>query len=241
MRIPRIYLNQPMSADAVIQLDERSAHYLANVLRFREGAELVLFNGSDHEFLGNVERLSRKSGSVLIKEVRTVDSESTLHTHLGIGLSRGERMDYAVQKSTELGVNIIQPLYTEFCEVKLDKKRELKKLEHWRHVSISACEQCGRIRPPEIREPVSLQGWLESSLECDKKFLLDQQQESVLQDAIHPASVALLIGPEGGLSDKEKALALSQGFDGLKLGARTFRTETAPVAALSLFQFLWGN
>ena len=88
MRIPRIYLNSPMSADAVIQLDERSAHYLANVLRYREGTELILFNGSDHEFLGNVERLSRKSGSVLIKEVRTVDSESTLHTHLGIGLSR---------------------------------------------------------------------------------------------------------------------------------------------------------
>jgi len=241
MRIPRIYLDQPMSADVIIQLDERRAHYLVNVLRLREGAEVVLFNGSDHEFLGNVENLFTKSGSVMIKEVRTVNSESKLHTHMGIGLSRGERMDYVVQKSTELGVNIIQPLYTEFCEVKLDKKRELKKLEHWRLVSISACEQCGRIRPPEIREPVSLQGWLESSLECDKKFLLDQQQESVLQDAIHPASVALLIGPEGGLSDKEKALALSQGFYGLKLGARTFRTETAPVAALSLFQFLWGN
>jgi len=241
MRIPRIYLDLPMSADAIIQLDERSAHYLVNVLRLREGAEVVLFNGSEHEFLGNVENLFPKSGSVIIKEVRTVNTESKLHTHLGIGLSRGERMDYVVQKTTELGVNIIQPLHTEFCEVKLDKKRELKKLEHWQQVSISASEQCGRIRPPEIREPLSLQGWLESSLKCDKKFLLDQQQESVLQNAIYPASVALLIGPEGGLSAKEKALALSQGFDGVKLGARTLRTETAPVAALSLFQFLWGN
>ena len=241
MRIPRIYLDQPMSAVANIQLDKRSAHYLVNVLRLREGAEVVLFNGSDHEFLGNVEKLSTKSGTVVIKEERIVNSESQLHTHMGIGLSRGERMDYVVQKSTELGVNIIQPLFTEFCEVKLDKKRELKKLEHWRLVSISASEQCGRIRPPEIRKPVSLQSWLESSLECDKKFLLDHQQESVLQNVFYPASVAMLIGPEGGLSPKEKALALSQGFDGIKLGSRTLRTETAPVAALSLFQFLWGN
>lgn len=241
MRIPRIYLNQEMTTGQESQLGERSAHYLANVLRMKKGSQLILFNGSGLEYTATVLTLNRKEGTVLVNSHTDPGRESGLFTHLGIGLSRGERMDYVVQKSTELGVNVIQPLFTEFCEVKLDSKRAAKKREHWTQVSISACEQSGRVKLPEIREPITLKAWLESTLDCQKKYLLDQYQESGLDAASRPESVALLIGPEGGLSENEKALATGQGFSGLKLGSRTLRTETAPVAALSLFQHLWGN
>jgi len=241
MRIPRIYLDQEITSGHEAPLDERSAHYLANVLRMKKGSELILFNGSGMEYSATVLTLDRKKGAVLVNSQTDPGSESALFTHLGIGLSRGERMDYVVQKSTELGVNVIQPLFTEFCEVKLDSKRAAKKREHWTQVSISACEQSGRVKLPEIREPIPLKRWLESTLDCQKKYLLDQAQASELDAAYRPESVALLIGPEGGLSENEKALASGQGFTRLKLGSRTLRTETAPVAALSLFQHLWGN
>lgn len=241
MRIPRIYLNQDIASGQEAQLGERCAHYLANVLRMKKGSQLILFNGSGMEFTATVLTLTRKDGTVLVNAHTDPGSESGLFSHLGIGLSRGERMDYVVQKSTELGVNVIQPLFTEFCEVKLDSKRAAKKREHWTQVSISACEQSGRVKLPEIREPIPLKAWLESNVDCQKKYLLDQDQNSGLDTESRPESVALLIGPEGGLSENEKALAKGQGFTGLKLGSRTLRTETAPVAALSLFQHLWGN
>ena len=240
MRIPRIYLNQDMTPGHAVELDERCTHYLAKVLRLKGGAEVILFNGSGNEYHASLQQLGKKSGSAMVNTEHPGTTESGLHTHLGIGLSRGERMDYVVQKATELGVSIIQPLFTEFCEVKLDDKRSTKKLDHWRQVSISACEQSGRVRLPDIRTPVSISEWLESNLNCQVKLLLDQEQHGSLE-LEKPESVALLIGPEGGLSEKEKALALGQGFSGLALGSRTLRTETAPVAALSIFQYLWGN
>ena len=241
MRIPRIYHPQNMLIGQETLLDERSAHYLTNVLRMREGGELTLFNGKGDEFSGSLIALDRKKATVMVKSQCQPNSESTLHTTLGIGLSRGERMDYVVQKSTELGVSVIQPLFTEFCEVKLDAKRSVKKIEHWVQVSISACEQSGRVVLPEIREPQSIQDWLKTAPTCQHKFLLDQSQPAILSTLNKPETVALLIGPEGGFSDKEKTLALDQGFMGLNLGSRTLRTETAPIAALSLFQFLWGS
>ena len=241
MRIPRIYLPQPLATNSEISLDARSAHYLATVLRMRPGMTLVAFDGSGMEFPGTLTDINKKSGLVSFGEGKNPGTESLLKTHLGIGISRGERMDFVIQKSTELGVNFIQPLFTEHCEVKLDDKRSSKRLEHWSKVSISACEQSGRVVLPTIEQPTSLEMWLASEQDYQARFLLDLNQERELADISTPESVAMLIGPEGGLSENEKALAIGKGFIGLKLGSRTLRTETAPVAVLSLFQYLWGS
>ena len=239
MRIPRLYLKQPLAVGDDTTLDVRCVHYLNNVLRMKTGMQLVLFNGSGLEYHGILKSLNKKSGIVSIEQAIDPSTESSLKTLLASGISRGERMDYLIQKSTELGVSGIQPLYTEFCEVKLNKKRVGKKHEHWEQVSISACEQSGRVTPPEILPPVSLPEWLENSLDYQALFLLDQNNSDVLKKSEKPHSIVYLAGPEGGLSEKEKALAISKGFSGLSLGPRTLRTETAPVAALSLFQYLW--
>lgn len=240
MRIPRIYLPQDLQDHHEVTLDARSAHYLFSVLRMKPGTPLIAFNGSGMEFNGIINALNKKAGLITISDSFTPDTESPLKTILGLGISRGERMDYAIQKSTELGVNLIQPLFTEHCEVKLDDKRAEKRRAHWEQICISACEQSGRVIPPEILPPLLLNNWLEE-VSAQHKFLLDQDQQGAIDDIANPDSIALLIGPEGGLSDNEKALAKGKGFFGLSLGPRTLRTETAPVAALSLFQFLWGR
>ena len=240
MRIPRIYLTQSLQVHKAVKLDSRGAHYLFSVLRMKPGMSLIAFDGSGMEYHGTISELNKKSGLISVNESCRPDTESPLKTILGLGISRGERMDYAIQKSTEMGVQIIQPLFTEHCEVKLDDKRADKRRAHWQQISISACEQSGRVMPPQICPPLSLNNWLEE-VSCQYKFLLDQEQQGVIEDIKNPQSVALLIGPEGGISDNEKALAISKGFYGLSLGPRTLRTETAPVAALSLFQFLWGR
>lgn len=240
MRIPRIYLQQALTPEQDFTLDSRNAHYLATVLRFKEGAQLVVFDGSGLEFQGTITALNKKSGMISLGRGTDPGTESSLDTLLGLGLSRGERMDYAVQKSTELGVSVIQPLFSEYCEVKLDARRVAKRLEHWQQISISACEQSGRVVPPTVLPPVPLSQWVEA-LTCDCKLLLDKEQTGTIAELAKPDAVALLVGPEGGLSENEKALALGKGFLGLNLGPRTLRTETAPVAALSLFQHCWGT
>jgi len=240
VRIPRIYLDQPLSIDTEVTLDAGNVHYLTSVLRMKPGMSLVAFDGSGQEFHGTLEELSKKSGVARFSQSVTPNTESSLNTVLGIGISRGERMDYVVQKSTELGVNHIQPLFTEHCEVKLDARRAEKRRSHWQQVAISASEQSGRVLPPQVNMPATLDDWI-NSLAGVTCFLLDQEQPGSLDQTIKPSGIALLIGPEGGLSKNEKALALGKGFIGLNLGARVLRTETAPVAALSLFQYLWGN
>jgi len=239
VRIPRIYVAQPLALDCDVPLETASVHYLSLVLRLKPGAPLVAFDGSGWEFSGTVVSLGKKDGVVRFTTACEPGTESPLHTTLAIGISRGERMDYVVQKSTELGVNLIQPLFTEHCEVRLDDKRAAKRREHWHQVAISACEQSGRVIPPLVALPVSLQDWVGEAQ--GKRYLLDQTMATTPEKAANPGQLTLLIGPEGGISENEKALALGKGFKGLNLGARTLRTETAPVVALALFQHLWGN
>lgn len=240
MRIPRIHLNQPLQANQDITLDDRNAHYLGSVLRMKAGMALVVFDGSGMEFAGTITALGKKAAVITLGDSHDPGTEAAVHTCLGIGISRGERMDYIVQKSTELGVSIIQPLFTGRCEVRLDERRASKRRAHWEQVSISACEQSGRTRIPNILAPLYIEQWLDN-LDCQYKFILDVNGRTSLSDMPCPDSVALLVGPEGGLSDNEKTLASGKGFSVLSLGPRVLRTETAPVAALALFQYLWGN
>jgi 16S rRNA (uracil1498-N3)-methyltransferase len=150
-------------------------------------------------------------------------------------------MDYAVQKATEMGVTRIVPLSTERCDVRLKGDREDKRLNHWRSVAISAAEQCGRARVPDILPVMNITEWLEYSQRCDVRLVLHHRTEQSLNSLAKPNSVALMIGPEGGLSADEIAQAEKSGFLPVTLGPRVLRTETAPVAAMALCQWLWGD
>lgn len=241
MRSPRIYTSQSLATNTTFALDDEAAHHVARVLRMQNGESLRLFNGDGNEYTAAIASVDRKSVQVAIVDVDASDRESPLAIHLGIAISKGERMDWVIQKATELGVTEITPLISERVEVRLQGEREEKKLAHWQSVAISACEQCARNRIPAIHSPLALATWLDT-VSADAKFVLHHRSEIALDSRTDkPNSVALLIGPEGGLSDIEIALAEKKLFAPLRLGPRVLRTETAPLAALSILQFLWGD
>lgn len=238
MGYQRFYVAQPLSLGEH-ELPEQTAHYMARVLRLDVGAQVQVFDGSGDEFIANLTRVGKKSVTVQLTEKIAGLAESPLKIHLGQGLSKGERMDWAIQKATELGVTEITPLLTEHCEVRLNKERAEKRLEHWQQVAISACEQCGRSRVPVIHPMQKLATWTESQA-AELKLVLHPQAQPFAHYAA-PKDLALLIGPEGGLSVGEIEQALSQGFQAVSLGPRVLRTETAPIAALAIAQHLWGD
>ena len=241
MRIPRLYTQQPLHADSLITLDKDAARYLSFVLRMTSGQMLNLFNGEGGEYVAEVVSLSKNQVTVSIKESLPNDRESLLKIHLVIGISRGERMDWVIQKATELGVHTITPIFTERTEVKLAGSRLEKRLVHWQQVSISACEQCLRNVVPTINSAVSLQQCL-GTHDGGLKIVLHHRTERPLTELQNTNNhVTILIGPEGGLSDDEITLAESNGYNAVKLGPRVLRTETAPLAAISILQSLWGD
>jgi 16S rRNA (uracil1498-N3)-methyltransferase len=240
MRLSRIYTDQPLAPLATIELSGQPAHYLSKVLRLDVGSSIILFNGDGYEYSGRIAGLTKKLIQIDILEQLASLIESPLSIVLGIGISRGERMDYAVQKSTELGVSAIVPLFTEHSEVKLKGDRLEKRRAHWQQVVISACEQSGRVLIPKVHLPLNLEAWL-PKLDCEKRLLFDHRQPQRLDSKKPEGSVAVLIGPEGGFSEREVKEASNAGFTGVKLGSRVLRTETAPVAVLSVLQCLWGD
>ena len=241
MRIPRLYTQQPLHADSLITLDKDAARYLSSVLRMTSGQMLNLFNGDGGEYIAEVASLSKNQVTVSIKESLPNDRESLLKIHLVIGISRGERMDWVIQKATELGVHIITPIFTERTEVKLAGSRLEKRLVHWQQISISACEQCLRNVVPTINSAVSLQQCL-GTHDGGLKIVLHHRTERPLTELQNTNNhVTILVGPEGGLSDDEITLAESNGYNAVKLGPRVLRTETAPLAAISILQSLWGD
>lgn len=238
MRLSRFFIDAPLSLGQH-ELPEAQAHYIGRVLRHAAGDAVQLFDGSGQEFLGELVEVSKKNVRVELRESFAGLAESPLRLHLGQGLSRGERMDWAIQKATELGAARITPIVSERCEVRLKDERADKRTAHWRQIAISACEQCGRSVLPQIDAPVSLAEWLQAT-EADLKLVLHPVAEPLASHA-RPGSLAFLIGPEGGLSDAEVEQAKAAGFHAARLGPRVLRTETAPVVALSVAQQLWGD
>lgn len=238
MRLSRFFIDAPLSLGQH-ELPEAQAHYIGRVLRHAVGDAVQLFDGSGVEYRGSLIEVSKKAVRVELRESLPGLAESPLRIHLGQGLSRGERMDWAIQKATELGVTEITPLLTERCEVRLKDERADKRLAHWRQVAISACEQCGRSVVPVIHPPQTLSEW-QAGIAAELKLVL-HPVATPLEQHVRPESLAFLIGPEGGLTETEVEKAQATGFLPARLGPRVLRTETAPVVALAVAQQLWGD
>lgn len=243
MRIPRIFSPDPLAGRDEIELNEAASRHLVKVLRLTPGRPLVLFDGSGGEYAAELIDTGKRA-RVRLGRFTAEDRQSPLALTLAIGISRGDRFDWVVQKATELGATQIQPLFTERCEVRLSGERLQKKLGHWRQIAASACEQCARNRLPAIAEPLKLAQYLQTA-ESGLKLVLHHRTDLDLRQLERqrgrPDSALLLVGPEGGLSPAEIDAALERGFRPLRLGPRVLRTETAPVAALSVLQFHWGD
>ncbi len=241
MRNVRIHVEIPLSSGAVVVLPMGAAHHIAVVLRLRAGAMLELFDGSGGSHRGRILAADKRSVTIQLESFNSHERESSLQVTLVQGISRGQHMDYTLQKAVELGVARIVPVLTGHSNVRLDETRAGRRIEHWRRVVIGACEQCGRNRVPEVCPPRPLAAWLETD-RSDRRLVLDPEADRGLH-AIPPPVIgmSLLSGPEGGLSPVEIRAALALGWQAVRLGPRILRTETAAVAALAACQALWGD
>ena len=240
MRVSRLYVSSVLTTGKSIELDEAAAHYLRSVLRLKQADSIVLFNGTGGDYRCRLAEVSRKTVRVEIEEFLERDVESPLIVRLGIGISRGDRMDWAVQKAVELGVNHITPLVTERCVIKFSDDKKQQRLLHWQNIILHAAEQSGRSRLPELSEIATLQNW--SCLQQGLKVFLDPHAVHSLRDLpTDTRHITLLSGPEGGFSIQEREIAKAAGFVPVRMGARILRTETAVLAALAAVQTLWGD
>lgn len=242
MRVPRIYLPIPLTTGTTVPLNGAAFNHAIRVLRLRPGAPLMVFNGAGSEFHATLKSVQRHEAIAQVDGFVDREAESSLEVILAQGISKGERMDYTLQKAVELGADAIVPLFTERSVVNLSGERLGRRLQHWQGVVIGACEQSGRNRLPVVREPSILPTWLQGDHKTGLNLVLDPSAEQGLTGlAPHDRLVTLLIGPEGGLSPEEVALATAAGFIRVKLGPRVMRTETAGIAALAALQVLWGD
>lgn len=241
MREIRVFVELPLADGREFVAPEALAHYARNVLRLSQGDALRVFDGSGSEFSATITAVSKKEVRILTGAPLPALPESPLAVHLGVGLSRGERMDYALQKATELGVASITPLLLSRCNARLSEERSESRMRHWRQVIVSACEQSGRACVPELGVTSSLDAWLAERSALPGLVL--HTRDAVPLDTLDPAphGVRVLIGPEGGLDDMEFAAARAAGFRPWSLGPRVLRAETAPVAALAILQHRWGD
>ncbi len=241
MRTSRFYVPLPLSCGDEITLPSNKSHYLGNVLRAELGASLILFNGDGGEYIATITRIEKKSITAAVLDFNANNNQSSLQLELAIGISRGDKMDIVIQKSTELGVTAITPLFTERTTVKLNRERLERRLNHWYEIAVSACEQCQRNILPKLNYPTTLQDWISKS-NAEQRFVLHHRDQNNLDQVRQiPSSISLLVGPEGGLSIEEIALAENHRFLPLTLGPRVLRTETAPLVALTILQHQWGD
>ncbi len=243
MRIPRIHLPQALHPGLEIELPAQAGEHLVRVLRLAPGDRVQLFDGSGAEFAAELQSLGRRGVRVRIGAALTpVERESPLRITLAQGIARGDKMDWILQKATELGVDAIVPLLTERTQVRLDARREASRIEHWRAVLISACEQCGRSHLPRLAAPLRLADWATASDAIPgPRLALDPDGPRRLRELQLAGSCTLVVGPEGGLSTQDLATLAAAGFIGLRLGPRILRTETAGLAALAALQALAGD
>lgn len=238
MERPRFFTRQVLAQGAEIELEAEPARHIARTLRMQPGDSLVLFDGNGAEYPGELVTADKRRVTIRCGKAIAIDRESPLAVELGIAISRGDRLDWVVQKATELGVARIAPLLTT-RGLNLPADRRKKKHGHWQRIAESACEQCGRNRVPDIAAPQPLTHWLDAT-DASLRLVLDPRAAPGELPA-KASDIALLCGPEGGLEDQEIRRAQAAGFDTLQLGPRILRTETAPLAALAALQARWGD
>ena len=241
MRLTRSHLDAPMKIGAEVALPEDVAAHLLRVLRLQIGDACVLFNGDGHDYDARITHLGKREARAQIVAARRIENESPLRITLLQGIARGEKMDWILQKATELGIVRILPATSDRSEVKLDEQRAEKRLAHWRGIVISACEQSGRATVPDVAVPQSLAQ--AAALRSGRGFILDPfatASLASLRDA-EPRECTIAIGPEGGWSPRDRELLVAAGYEGLRLGPRVLRTETAGIAAIAALQALCGD
>jgi 16S rRNA (uracil1498-N3)-methyltransferase len=241
MRVTRVHVDAALSTGASVTLPETAAVHLVRVLRLQPGDACVLFNGDGHDYDARIISAGKRSVEASVVGARAVDNESPLQITLVQGIARGEKMDWILQKATELGIAGIVPVASERSEVKLDPERAGKRLARWRSVVVSACEQCGRARVPDVAAAQSLQAAL-ADLPALPRFLLDPEAAQSIATMSEPlAGSVLAVGPEGGWSPRDRDMLGEAGFSGLRLGPRILRTETAGIAAIAAMQSRFGD
>jgi 16S rRNA (uracil1498-N3)-methyltransferase len=254
MRLTRVHVDAPVAAGKRLVVDGSAANHITRVLRLRSGDALTVFDGSGGEFGARIEEFRKDSVVVTVEEHRPLDRESPLSLTLAQGISRGERMDWVIQKATEIGTSRIVPLFTKRSMVRLDEKQAERKLQHWRAIAIAACEQCGRNKLPELATPIDFFDVLPADSPGATRILLSPTGDLRIEDlpdigrdvdpGVRPGisnRITVLIGPEGGLEDVEQEAALAAGFKAVRLGPRVLRTETAAIAALTIIQHHFGD
>ncbi len=242
----RIYQHSEFILNEIVKLSDDAFGHIVRVLRLVEGDQVALFNGyENYQYTARLVEVKKKHAKVEIISQEMLNNESPLNIHLGQGIARGDRMDFTLQKSVELGVNKITPLFTERCGVKLSSERLAKKRDQWQKIVISACEQSGRCIVPEVAEPTLLQDWLKQETKALKLNLHPKAEHSIMTLPIESSTnnqrIRLLIGPEGGLSDEEIAQANQANFEDILLGPRVLRTETAALTAITALQCRFGD
>jgi 16S rRNA (uracil1498-N3)-methyltransferase len=242
----RIYQDSELTLNDTVKLSDDAFGHIVRVLRLSEGDTVALFNGKEPvQYTAKLIDVKKKEASAEIIKQEIIANESPINIHLGQGISRGDRMDYTLQKSVELGVNKITPLFTERCGVKLSGERLAKKHDQWQKIVISACEQSGRCIVPEVAEPMYLEDWLTQETSSLKLNLHPKAKHSIMTLPVDTAEnalqVRLLIGPEGGLSDEEISKSNKADFQDILLGPRILRTETAALTAITALQCRFGD
>lgn len=241
MTTHRLYVPEPLTPGAELRLDAERSHYVSRVLRARPGDTLVLFDGRGGEHVASLSGISKQAVTVTVGAHRDGGPESPLYVHLLQGVSRGDRMDWVVQKATELGVTRITPVLTEFSVVRLDDDRAERRVTHWLKIAQGACEQCGRNLVPAIGVPQAMDIALTLPAAADTRIVLQPGASGTILSEPVCRKIALLVGPEGGLSDGELAQSMVAGFVPSSLGPRILRTETAAIAALAVLQSRLGD
>lgn len=242
MRIPRFYCPCPLALEQTLHLPEEVFRHAIQVLRLQIGESLLLFNGEGGEYLAELTAINKRSATVLIQKFDPSDGESPLALTLVQALIKPDKMDFALQKAVELGISAFQPLITQRSVVRTDKEKIDKKLQHWQAVVVSACEQSGRTKLPKIYAPQTLNQYL-SQLDDSTTYLLlaPGSRQDLSQVTVKTNHLAVLIGPEGGFTTEEVEACLAAKMQGIALGKRILRAETASTSVLAILQLLHGD
>jgi len=242
MKMSRFYQSSSLEIGEELQLSAANHRHAIQVLRLKENDMLILFDGIEGEYYARLVYVDRRKSKVVLESFSAVNCESQLHSMMYIAMIKPEKMDFAIQKMVELGVSIIQPMYTKRSIVKIKANRLEKKMQHWQGIIISACEQSGRTKIPIINQPKIIEECLKDTDSGSSFVMLPGEYSGILQQGkLDADKISLFIGPEGGFTAEEEKLLLEEGVKPISFGKRILRAETAAIASLTACQLKWGD